>query len=65
MPCLRKAKIRLSNKWISTWLTGKDAYTLHKMAPIKYKRKGVVVPRKLQTDQGEEFLYIIIYIIFL
>lgn len=35
--------VRLSDKQVSAWLAGEDAYTLHKTAPIKYKRNRVVV----------------------
>ncbi len=40
---LKDSSVRLSDKEVSEWLAGEDAYTLHKTAPIKYKRNRVVV----------------------
>ncbi len=40
---LKDSGVRLSDKEVSEWLAGEDAYTLHKTAPIKYKRNRVVV----------------------
>nr|DAC81401.1 TPA_asm: integrase [Pimephales minnow adintovirus] len=40
---LKDSGVRLSDKQVSEWLAGEDAYTLHKTAPIKYKRNRVVV----------------------
>lgn len=35
--------VRLSDKHISDWLAGEDTYTLHRTAPLKYKRNRVIV----------------------
>ncbi len=40
---LKDSGVRLSDNEVSEWLAGEDAYTLHKTAPIKYKRNRVVV----------------------
>lgn len=40
---LQEYGVTLKDKEISDWLSSQDAYTLHKTAPIKYKRNRVVV----------------------
>lgn len=40
---LKECGVRLSDKQVSDWLAGEDAYTLHRTAPIKYIRNRVVV----------------------
>jgi len=40
---LKDTGVRLTNKEVSDWLAGEDAYTLHRTAPIKYKRNRVFV----------------------
>ncbi|KAL0152653.1 hypothetical protein M9458_052376 [Cirrhinus mrigala] len=40
---LKDTGVRLSDKQVSDWLAGEDAYTLHRSVPINYKRNRVVV----------------------
>ncbi len=40
---LKETGVRLTNKQVSDWLAGEDAYTLHRTAPLKYKRNRVFV----------------------
>lgn len=40
---LKETGVRLTDKKLSDWLAGEDAYTLHKTAPLKYKRNRVFV----------------------
>lgn len=40
---LKDTGVRLSDRQVSEWLAGEDAYTLHRSAPINYKRNRVVV----------------------
>lgn len=40
---LKDTGVRLTNKEVSDWLAGEDAYTLHRTAPLKYKRNRVFV----------------------
>ncbi len=40
---LKDTGVRLSDDQVSEWLAGEDAYTLHRTAPISYKRNRVVV----------------------
>jgi len=39
---LKDTGVRLTNKEVSDWLAGEDAYTLHRTAPIKYKRNRIL-----------------------
>lgn len=40
---LKETGVRLTNDEVSEWLSGEDAYTLHKTAPLKYRRNRVFV----------------------
>ncbi|KAA0725340.1 hypothetical protein E1301_Tti006052 [Triplophysa tibetana] len=40
---LKETGVRLTDKEVSEWLAGQDTYTLHKTAPLKYKRNRVFV----------------------
>lgn len=40
---LKDTGVRLTDHQVSEWLSGEDAYTLHRTTPIKYKRNRVVV----------------------
>ncbi len=40
---LKDTGVRLTDKQVTDWLAGEDAYTLHRTAPINYKRNRVVV----------------------
>ncbi len=40
---LKDTGVCLSDKQVSDWLAGEDVYTLHRTAPINYKRNRVVV----------------------
>ncbi len=40
---LKDTGVRLTDKLVTDWLAGEDAYTLHRTAPINYKRNRVVV----------------------
>ncbi len=40
---LKDTGVRLSDDQVSEWLSGEDEYTLHRTAPISYKRNRVVV----------------------
>lgn len=40
---LKETGVRLTDKEVSDWLAGEDAYTLHRSAPLKYKRNRVFV----------------------
>ena len=40
---LQEYGVTLKDKEISDWLSSQDTYTLHKTAPIKYKRNRVIV----------------------
>ncbi len=40
---LKDTGVRLTDKQVTDWLAGEDANTLHRTAPINYKRNRVVV----------------------
>lgn len=40
---LKETGVRLTDKEVSDWLSGEDAYTLHRTAPLKYRRNRVFV----------------------
>ncbi len=43
---LQEYGVALKDKDVTDWLAAQDAYTLHRTAPVKYKRNRVVVYRK-------------------
>ncbi len=50
---LQEYRVALKDKDVTDWLAAQDAYTLHRTAPVKYKRNRVVVYGKdvqFQTD---------------
>ncbi len=40
---LQEYGVTLKDKHLTDWLAAQDAYTLHRTAPVKYKRNRVVV----------------------
>lgn len=50
---LHEYGIRLKDKDVDDWLSTQDTYTLHRTAPIKYKRNRVVVYGKDQQFQAD------------
>ncbi len=40
---LQEYGVALKDKDVTDWLAAQDAYTLHRTAPVKYKRNRVVV----------------------
>ena len=75
LKCLKEAVfkdtgVRMSDKQVSEWLAGADAYTLHKPAQINYKRNRVIVhgidiqfqadlvDMSMYTKENDSFVYI-------
>ena len=52
--------VRVSDKDVTNWLSGEDAYTLHKSARVNYKRTSVIVygvNQQFQADLVDMIMY--------
>ncbi len=50
---LQEYEVALKDKDVTNWLASQDAYTLHRTAPVKYKRNRVVVYWKYVQFQAD------------